>query len=522
MTTASRTTAAPAPRKLRTLSSAGRPRAVMTATIGARRAAVVGLVSRNYYGSATRSPPTARSRERELQQVAVDVREDRELAAARAQLGERRRHLGERPPLADRGRERRRDVGSDRDIERLKESSADAVEDVLVEVVTLRLELGLHGYVPLGERLAARTGRRERQEGIGDPALPVDERAVAVERDPLDGHLAKPRQDRRGEVRALLEPLERFPRGRRATAGLEVVRALGHALQCRSRVESAQEGRQVEVSQAHEPVAIVVALVVDRRRREPALEPLLLPALLEDARAMREVARQKPARLVLVDDLAERGARSRIGARIEVADLIEDREDPLDRAGPDSGRGRRGLRQTSHERAERAVLAIERRAEGALARLLPLADRRVERFEVALELGDEARDRGRVALVHGLPGRSPRFPAKRRATSLFGRRSSCSTPSALTNATRSSSEPKPERGSLTSFATTRSSFFSRSMRPASAVASPVSALKPTTIVPGLRAATIALSTSGFSMRRSVSSRPSSFFFSLRSTRSIGR
>src|SRR2546428_4442172 len=77
MTTASRTTAAPAPRKLRTLSSAGRPRAVMTATIGARRAAVVGLVSRNYYGSATRSPRTARSRARELLD---DCRERREVA----------------------------------------------------------------------------------------------------------------------------------------------------------------------------------------------------------------------------------------------------------------------------------------------------------------------------------------------------------------------------------------------------------------------------------------------------------
>src|SRR3989442_2224306 len=77
MTTARRTTAAPAPRKLRTLSSAGRPRAVMTATIGARRAAVVGLVSRNYYGSATRSPRTARSRARELLD---DCRERREVA----------------------------------------------------------------------------------------------------------------------------------------------------------------------------------------------------------------------------------------------------------------------------------------------------------------------------------------------------------------------------------------------------------------------------------------------------------
>src|SRR2546428_9281120 len=128
---------------------------------------------------------------------------------------------------------------------------------------------------------------------------------------------------------------------------------------------------------------MLVALVVDRRRRDPALEPLLLPALLEDARAVREVARQKPARLVLVDDLAEGGARARIGARIEVADLVEDREDPFDRAGPDPGRGRRGLRQTSHERAERAVLAIERRAEGALARLLPLADRLVEALQGA-------------------------------------------------------------------------------------------------------------------------------------------
>src|SRR5207244_8151399 len=96
--------------------------------------------------------------------------------------------------------------------------------------------------------------------------------------------------------------------------------------------------------QAQDPAAMSLPLVVDRLRREPALEPLLPPALLEDARAVREVARQKPARLVLVDDLAERGARSRIGARIEVADLVEDREDSLDRAGPDPGRGRRGLR----------------------------------------------------------------------------------------------------------------------------------------------------------------------------------
>src|SRR3989442_6726417 len=112
---------------------------------------------------------------------------------------------------------------------------------------------------------------------------------------------------------------------------------------------------------------------------------------------MREVLLEEPARLVLVDDLAERGARSRIGARVEVADLVDAGEDAFARAGPDPGRGRSGLRQTSHERAERAVLAIERRAEGALACLLPLADRLVERLEVALELGDQARDRGRVA-----------------------------------------------------------------------------------------------------------------------------
>src|SRR3989442_9685244 len=99
----------------------------------------------------------------------------------------------------------------------------------------------------------------------------------------------------------------------------------------------------------------------------------------------------------------------------------EDREAPFARAGPAPGRGRSGLRQTSHERAERAVLAIERRAEGALACLLPLADRLVQRFEVAPELCHEARDRGPVALVHGLPSPPPGLATKRPAASLFRR-----------------------------------------------------------------------------------------------------
>ncbi len=94
--------------------------------------------------------------------------------------------------------------------------------------------------------------------------------------------------------------------------------------------------------------------------------------------------------------------------------------------------------------------------------------------------------------------------------------------SALTNVTRSVSDPNTDPTSLTSFATTRSSFFSRSMRSASAVASPVSALKPTTTAPGRRAATMAVRMSGFCVIRRSSSLPASRFLILRSIVSIGR
>jgi len=125
---------------------------------------------------------------RGLQQVAIDIGEDRELSSAVAKRAQGSGHLWKRPPLGERRRQWGGLILADRDIERPEHTPADTVEDVLIEVVALGLELRLHRDVPLGEGLPVGAGRKEWQERVGDPALPVDERAVAVERDPIHRH----------------------------------------------------------------------------------------------------------------------------------------------------------------------------------------------------------------------------------------------------------------------------------------------------------------------------------------------
>src|SRR5438045_2940819 len=89
-------------------------------------------------------------------------------------------------PVGERRGERRRLVLADGRVERAEHSSPHPIEHILMEVVALALKVRLHGDVPLRERPPVRPRPEMRQQGVGDAALPVDERAVAVEGDPLD------------------------------------------------------------------------------------------------------------------------------------------------------------------------------------------------------------------------------------------------------------------------------------------------------------------------------------------------
>src|SRR5438477_780977 len=327
--------------------------------------------------------------------------------------------------------------------------------------------------------------------------------------------LSKLRQDGRHEIRAVLECREGIA-GRCRRGGVPLgVGSLGDALQHRRWIEARRAGAQVQIPQGHEPVPVVHPLIVDRSRHDPALQPLGSTALLQDAGCVGDVITQEDARLSVVDDAADQGAVRCIGTRVAIAYLIEGGEDLIARTQTDRSRGTRGMGKPPHQIRELSLLRPERSGERAVPRLAPDPDRAIEPFEPLLE-------RPERWLVLHRASRSASFSTSRRATSVFFRRGSRSTPSALTNATSSSSEPNAERGSATSFATTRSSFLSRSIRPASAAASPVSALKPMTIVPGRRVAMIALNRSGFSTRRSLISLPRSFFFIFLVARSIGR
>src|SRR6266849_10022484 len=94
------------------------------------------------------------------------------------------------------------------------------------------------------------------------------------------------------------------------------IRALGHALERRHRIDVRVSRREVEVTEGAEPVAPVAALVVDRCRGEAALEPVPARALLEHPDRARDVLIEDPPRLVLVHDAADDGAARRGGASV--------------------------------------------------------------------------------------------------------------------------------------------------------------------------------------------------------------
>src|SRR5207244_10330690 len=95
--------------------------------------------------------------------------------------------------------------------------------------------------------------------------------------------LLEMRQDRRLEVRALLESGEhltrRDPRGSVAVA----IRSLRHPLERRRRIDVRFSCGEVEVAECAEPVARVAPLVADRRRGQAAVEPFRAAALPEHA-----------------------------------------------------------------------------------------------------------------------------------------------------------------------------------------------------------------------------------------------
>ena len=81
---------------------------------------------------------------------------------------------------------------------------------------------------------------------------------------------------------------------------------------------------------------------------------------------------------VLVHEAPDDRAAGRIGAPIEIADLVEECEDLLARSGPDAGGRRRRGRHPPHKGRELSLLGTELRRERALARRLPIADGLVE------------------------------------------------------------------------------------------------------------------------------------------------
>src|SRR6267378_1400266 len=131
------------------------------------------------------------------------------------------------------------------------------------------------------------------------------------------------------------------------------------------------------------------------------------------------------------------GAAGWVRPRVHVANLVEDGEDLVAWSGPEGSRRVRSLRQPRHEVRELALFRSERRVERAIPLLSPDPDRRVEPCQPLAELL-ERRPLGHRA------SRSASFSTSRRATSVFLRSGSCSTPSALTNATWSSSDPHPD------------------------------------------------------------------------------
>src|SRR2546430_16174705 len=117
----------------------------------------------------------------------------------------------------------------------------------------------------------------------------------------------------------------------------------------------ALDARGLHAPQTHHPAAVVGARVVDRPRRDPPLEPDAPSAALEHPRGVPDVLAEQAMSFVLVHESPDDRAPGRIGARVEIADLVEEQEDLLAWAGPDTGGRRRGGRDPP---PQRRVLAL--------------------------------------------------------------------------------------------------------------------------------------------------------------------
>jgi hypothetical protein len=113
--------------------------------------------------------------ERCLEEVRVGVREHGEPPAAVARLLERRRHLGKRVPLRQRALERVLLAGGSAET-RERDGHHVAIATTRILALDLRLEL-----VVGVEELAAARSAEQPLELAPDAAVPVDQRAVAVE-----------------------------------------------------------------------------------------------------------------------------------------------------------------------------------------------------------------------------------------------------------------------------------------------------------------------------------------------------
>jgi hypothetical protein len=113
-----------------------------------------------------------------VEKVAVGVRQDREPPAARARVLERSGHLGKRLPVGKRASERALFRGGGAEA-----GERDAHHAAVAPARLLALDLRLELVVRVQELAAARCAEQP-LELAPDPAVPVDQRAVAVERRP--------------------------------------------------------------------------------------------------------------------------------------------------------------------------------------------------------------------------------------------------------------------------------------------------------------------------------------------------
>src|SRR6266545_1688708 len=141
-------------------------------------------------------------RHRRLDEIAVGVREDGELPAARASALQRRAYLGERLP-AGQGVGQRILLTT-----RRPELEHGLAHDLSIRALATRLQLGFDVVVAL-ELVVGSYLAEDARELTTNPAVPVDQRSVAIERRPDLGHGAslvfEPLEDDRGVVTAEAE-----------------------------------------------------------------------------------------------------------------------------------------------------------------------------------------------------------------------------------------------------------------------------------------------------------------------------